>query len=255
MHYSEVSMILSLLICFASLSGVAFGETQEMVYDLILSGDSVGRRRVTVRYLPGKAGEVRVIESYTELSVPLGKRSFGFVQRLSGMGAPGAAGFVATTREMGKPYEVQLTERLDGWRVSLTENQRLAHWNLEKGAFDATSLTLVDPEAATEVLSDRSTLRVLSAETGKVVEGKLVALGAGSVAVAGTSVPVSRWAWELPSGRVELAYGPEGHLVAYNLLVGGKVVQARLQQVPEARSFGDNLDTPIMGPGIEATEL
>ena len=61
--------------------GSAWAETQEMVYDLVLGEESVGRRRVTVRYLPSDGGEVRVLESYTELSVPLGRKSFLFVQR------------------------------------------------------------------------------------------------------------------------------------------------------------------------------
>ncbi len=235
--------------------GSAWGETQQMVYDLVLGEASVGRRRVTVRYLPSDGGEVRVLESYTELSVPLGRKSFLFVQRLSGMGAAGPSGFVATSREMGKPHEVQLTERLDGWQVSLAEDGKIARWDVEKGSFDATSLTLVDPESATEVLSSHARLRVLSAETGKVVEGTLKSLGPAKVVVAGTPVTVARWSWQLPGGAVELAYGPTGHLVSYNLRVGGRNVEATLREVPAPRTFGDNLATPLMGPGIESTEL
>ena len=250
-------MTLSLLLgCALFLGGgSAWGETQEMVYDLVLGEAPVGRRRVTVRYLPSDGGEVRVLESYTELSVPLGRKSFLFVQRLSGMGAPGPSGFVATSREMGKPHEVQLTERLDTWQVSLAEDGRIARWDVEAESFDATSLTLVDPESATDVLSSHDRLRVLSAETGKVVEGALQSLGPASVLVAGTPVKVERWSWQLPGGGVELAYGPTGHLVAYNLLVGGRNVEATLRAVPAPRTFGDNLSTPLMGPGIEATEL
>jgi hypothetical protein len=248
-----LSFFLEIVLLFGG--GSARAEVQEMVYDLVLGENTVGRRRVTVRYLPSDGGEVRVLESYTELSVPLGRKSFLFVQRLSGMGATGPSGFVATSREMGEPHEVQLTERLSGWQVSLAEDGKIARWDLKKGSFDATSLTLVDPESATELLSSLDRLRVLSAETGKVVDGALKSLGSGTVEVAGTPVTVARWSWQLPVGAVELAYGPTGHLVRYNLLVGGRNVEATLREVPAPRTFGDNLDTPLMGPGIEGVEL
>jgi len=233
----------------------AHAETRELIYDMVLDGASVGRRRVTLRYLPGEHGEIRMVESYTEFSVLLGRKPFTFVQRLSGMGALGPSGFVSSMREGGRPEEVQLTERLDGWRVSLASNGRLKSWDLPTAAFDATSLTLVDPDAAVELVSTASMLRVLSAETGNVIEGPIESIGAGTLKIAGQEMNVTRWRWTLPVGPVELSYGPAGHLVAYTVLVAGKTVEVQLQAVPEARTYGDTLEVPLIGSGVDITEL
>jgi len=247
--------LLILLAMLAAFEPIAHAETRELIYDMVLDGSSVGRRRVTLRYLPGEHGEIRMVESYTEFSVLLGRRPFTFVQRLSGMGAPGPSGFVSSMREGGRPEEVQLTERLDGWRISLASQGRLKSWDLPAGSFEATSLTLVDPDAAVEVVSSATTLRVLSAETGNVIEGPIEPLGAATLKIAGQPLNVTRWKWTLPVGPVELSYGPAGHLVAYTVLVAGKTVEVQLQAVPEARTFGDTLEEPLIGPGVDITEL
>ncbi|MEE2750897.1 MAG: hypothetical protein VX519_05670 [Myxococcota bacterium] len=233
----------------------AHAETRELIYDMVLDGASVGRRRVTLRYLPAEHGEIRMLESYTEFSVLLGRKPFTFVQRLSGMGAVGPSGFVSSMREGGRPEEVQLTERLDGWRITLASNGRLKSWDLPTGAFDATSLTLVDPDAAVELVSSASILRVLSAETGNVIEGPIESIGASTLKIAGQQMNVTRWRWTLPVGPVELSYGPAGHLVAYTVLVAGKTVEVQLQAVPEPRTYGDTLEVPLIGPGVDITEL
>jgi hypothetical protein len=247
--------ILALLAVFLLATPVAHAETRELIYDMVLDGSSVGRRRVTLRYLPGEHGEIRMVESYTEFSILLGSKPFTFVQRLSGMGAVGPSGFVSSMREGGRPEEVQLTERLDGWRVSLAARGRLKSWDLPAGSFDATSLTLVDPDAAVEVISSGATLRVLSAETGNIVEGQIESLGSGTVSIAGQKMNVTRWRWVLPVGAVDLSYGPAGHLLAYTVLVAGKTMEVQLQAVPEPRTFGDTLEAPVIGPGVDVTEL
>ena len=158
-----------LFLLLATLS-VQADEVEELTYQLTVAGQPVGRRTVTVRYLQEENREVRLLESYTELSFAAGKDGVTFTQRLGGQGRSPAGTFNATTATDGEVSEVHAVRRSEGWTVTTVAPERLATEAYSHRDVDASSLTLIDPGAA-GYLSGRTRLRVLAAETGEVLDG------------------------------------------------------------------------------------
>jgi hypothetical protein len=222
----------------------ARAETQHLVYSLQVDEQSVGHREVSIRYLVGDRGEVRLLESYTEFRVALPGQDLEVKQRLSGMGGQGRGDFSCAMSQNGEAREVQVSKQPGGWIVTLAELGRARSWELEAGAFDATSLSLVDPGALS--LEGRSHLRILAAETGAVLEGTLSEGGSRSVFLGDSVVEGIVYDWETADGSVQLVYEPGGVLLEYSMPVGVGVLRARLESMPAPRSYGDTVLTPIV---------
>jgi hypothetical protein len=237
-------MRLPVVLFLLSLALPARAETQHLVYALQVGEQSVGHREVSIRYLSGDHGEVRLLESYTEFQVALPGQDLEFKQRLSGMGGQGRGDFACAMSQNGEAREVQVSKQPGGWIVTLAELGRARSWELDASAFDATSLSLVDPGALS--LEGKSHLRILAAETGGVLEGSLSESGRRSVAVGDSVVEGVVYDWETADGSVQLVYEPGGVLLEYSMPVGVGVLRARLESMPPPRSYGDTLHTPVV---------
>ncbi len=229
-------------------------EIERYSWDLALEGRSVGSRTLTVKYRSDGVDEVRVLESWTELAVPLGRDEFTWTQRLSGLSRSGSGTFASVQREDGWLREVQAVKKLQGWTVTVAEDGQARIYNLEREAFDLTSLDLLDPGQG-DRLKGRSDLRVLAAETGTVLAGPLEPLGPTPVTIDGVAVAGTGYRWMTSDGPVELVYGPDGHLLRYALRVGVVTVSATLSDVPEARRFEEELGAPLVGPAVQEEAL
>ena len=230
-------MMFLLLATFAAQAN----EVQELTYQLTANGQPVGERTVTIRYLQEENREVRLLESYTELSLAVGKEGFEFRQRLGGEGRSPAGTFTSSVSQTGGPREVQAVHRAEGWSVSIVEPTRMATETYSHRELDATSLTLIDP-GAKGYLSGLGELRVLAAETGTVLAGPLRAGGETSLRIGSQRVPGEVWLWSLPTGDVELVYGEAGHLLRYTMDVAGMTVEALLTRAPSERTYGETLE-------------
>lgn len=228
-------------------------ETQELIYSLQVDDQPVGQREVSIRYLPGEYGEVRLLESYTEFRVDLAGQAFEVKQRLSGMGGAGRGDFSCAMSQNGENREVQVSKQPRGWVVSLAELGRVRSWELGASAFDGTSISLLDPGALS--LSGRSRLRILAAETGDVVEGPLTEAGQRSISVGDDAVEGQVFDWETSEGAVELVYHPDGVLLEYSMPVGVGVMTARLQAMPNPRNYGDTVHSPVLEQAVGEEEL
>lgn len=229
-------------------------EVERYAWDLALQGTPVGQRSLTVKYKNDGVAEVRVLESWTELNVTVGRDDFSWTQRLSGMTRSGSASFASASSEDGWLREVQAVKKLQGWTVTVAEAGEARIYNLDRDAFDLTSLDLLDPGQGDRLLG-RSHLRVLAAETGSVLAGPIESLGPTRVPIDGVQVDGIGYRWTLPDGPVELVYGPDGHLLRYAMRVGPVTVSATLSEPPAPRSFGEELMGPLIGPVVVETEL
>lgn len=245
-------MLAAPIALYATLGAAAqAAETVSLRYLLAVDGQVVGHRDLTLRYLPTADGEIRLVQSWTELTMVIAGQSFSYRQRMSGQGNTG--GFTSVIREGNEGREVQAVRGPEGWNVSVADGGQARLWELGWDGFDMTSLSLVDPESSRR-LEGRTHLRVLVAETGSVVDGPLRPAGAVQVAVGGVNLPATGYIWSLPEGEVRLEYGAEGHLLRYTMRVAGKVVTATLDRPPPARDYGA-VGGPIIGADLDEAEL
>lgn len=245
--------LLPLLLGFLGF-GTAQAETQELRYTLASNGQEVGHRDLKIRFIPSEYGEKRFIESWTEFQLPIARRSFHYKQRLSGLGKVRPMGFSASMSEDGHLREVQVVNQPERWLVTHAELGRSWVLPVDSEDFDVTSITLVDP-GAHGFLTDRSTLRVLSAETGQVVEGRLVNEGSKPIQIAGQSVDAQHYLWDLETGSVTLAYDSGGYLLRYTLQIAGQELTATLDTLPVERSYEEDMPMMLFTEDIQEEAL
>ena len=234
--------------------GTAHAETQNLRYTLSVGDKAIGHRTVKIRYIPSAYGEKRFIESWTEFKIQVARMPFAYKQRLSGLAKSKPSGFSAVMAEGEFLREVQLVRQPESWCVSHAERGRTWTLSINPSDFDATSLTLVDP-GAKGFLDNLLRLRVLSAETGKVIQGGLSNQGQSTLTIGEKKVLAQNYTWRLDSGDIELAYAETGHLLRYTVSVAGKTMTATLDSLPPTRTFEEDMPISLVGGPIEEEAL
>ncbi|MBN1337328.1 MAG: hypothetical protein JXB39_15325 [Deltaproteobacteria bacterium] len=230
-------------------------ELQPLAYTILSDDQPVGRRDVGIRYLPQERGEVRILESWTSLELVAGGARLSFEQRL-GARFGGDRGFASSTRANGVLREVQARLGVDGaWCVTVTSGGEANTWILAGDAVDLTSAELNDRERALPLLARIDTLRLLSAETGQVLDGPVTALEPDTIEIGGRPVPVQRFRWTPPEGAMVLAFDDEGTLLAYDWEALGRRVGARAGSLPPPRSWGGGPEASVVREAVEEEGL
>ncbi len=230
------------------------GEAHELTYRLVLDGEQVGERTLTVRYLDD---DVRLLEAETRLGLSLGRQVVDFEQRLAGRGRRSTGGFVASNRESAVRSQVQLVEHEEGWTRVTIDPWGEAVDELPWAAFDETSLSLMDP-GVTRRFQGLTTLRVLSAETGEVLSGPLEEVGTKTIDVDGTPTEATAYVWQPQGlGNLTLVYGARGHLLAWSWNWFGVLVKGQITSgLPPERSWGETIEGgSLIGPSLSSEEL
>ena len=213
-------------------------EVQTFSYTLLSDDQAVGKREAGIRYLPRGRAEVRLLESWTSFDLALPAARLSFEQRL-GARFGGDRTFTSSTRVNGTVREVQARLGVDGvWSVTVTSGGEAETWTLAGDAVDLTSAELFDPERALSLLARSTTLRLLSAETGRVMTGPVATLDPSTLEVGGQRVPVQRFRWTPPEGPMVLAFAEDGYLLAYDWQAVGRLVGARMGSLPAPRTWG-----------------
>ncbi len=258
----------AVLLSFVPPTGMAQGNPEpatmaapETVWNLkfqLKQGSTVvGHRDVKIRNMavikPGDP-EVRIMESWTEVKLPIAGRTVSARQRATARTSRGRTQFTAVTDEDGRMREVQGKRLEDGrWSLSVVEGGKVAGQELRPGLVQLSTLDLLDPDARLRLL-DRPTARLLLVETGEIMEGRVENLGEGSLQIGGTEVLVERIALHAPAGRLLLQWNLEGVLVAYELTVLGQKLEATVSEAPKARSWGTVEAPTRFGRGAEVGE-
>lgn len=222
-------------------------EVQPFRWTVTVDGRAVGEREAGIRYLPGPSGEVRLLESWLALEAPNGGPRLQ--QRLAAR-LGGDRSFSSSVRLNDEVREVQGRLSPDGstWIVTVAEGVEARTWHHPASAVDLTSAELMDPERALRVLEQAEFLRILSTETGLVLDGPVVRLGGERVAVGGQPLEVVRFRWTPEAGAAVFAFSEDGVLVSHRFGILGRDLDAALDRLPPPRNYGAGLEVPVI-PG------
>ncbi|MCK6515028.1 hypothetical protein L6R46_08245 [Myxococcota bacterium] len=239
-------MLSSLAVLLLGLAPAEAAESVSLRYLLAVDGEVIGHRDLKINYLPSDSGELRLMESFTELTFSIAGQPYTYKQRLGGLGG---GNFSSAISDNGTGREVQAVRSSLGWTVTVAEGKTAEVYALGPSAFDLTSLSLHDPAVA-ESLAGRSSLKVLVAETGGVMEGPLRQAADVQIKLGGQMITCDEYVWSLPEGEVRLDYGPDGHLMRYTTRVAGKVITATLDRPPPPRTYGTTMDGPLIQSSV-----
>lgn len=201
-----------------------------VIWALSVDGQPVGTREATVRWEGESGDRVRILESWTELAwTPRKKRdAWGFRQRLTANAMEGApASFHCAVDADGAPLEIQGRYGEGVWRVSVTAGAHTETSTLNAGRIDLSSVDLFDPEGDRK-LAAYDHVRILSAESGAVLEGPVIGLGPAELAVGDETLWVDGWEWRTAEGPWRFWYASNGFLVRYEVPLLGHRVEAKV---------------------------
>ena len=222
--------LLAALLALLSLPAAA-ADVHRLAWDVSVAGQKVGSREATVTVDRGQTGTTRVIEAMTSISVSLAGQSLAYQQRLTAIAERAPASFHAVIKEDGRPREVQGRWSGTGWTVTRVDGSRVRTEDAPASRIDLSTADLFDPGSRYH-LGRFDTVKVLSAETGDVWEGRVEKLGPSTVQVAGASVDVVGYAWHAPDGTSRFWYTSDGWLVKYETRIVGVKVEGVMTTPP-----------------------
>lgn len=247
-------MILALLILLnTAVAGTPV--SHELKWDLTVDGSSIGKRTMTVKFLPSDEGMLRILESWTEIDGKVGPIWVQYIQRLTAHAGNEPASFHAVIEENGNPREVQGRYTPDGWWVTNADAGRSRTVDVAANRIDLSSADLVDPESRMSLgrFAENSKVRLLSAETGDIWEGVLTTLGPSTISIDKSEVPVVGYHWDGPQGASEFFFSDEGYLVRYKMRLYGLHMQGTLVARPPGGI--DEFAVVLGRPAIEEFDL
>lgn len=225
----------------------------ELTWSLSVNGKPVGTRTVKVRIVPGDHGTRRIMESYTSVSGSVGPVAIDFRQRMTAHAEGGdPASFHSVVDANGDASEIQGRFSPAGWTVTTNIGGRLRTSDFSPGRIDLSTADLLDPESRIS-LARAGSIRLLSAETGEVLEGSVTRLGGKEIRIAKTPVAVEGFAWASPEGTSSFWFSPEGYLVQYEILNFGVPIAGVLTAPPPAGI--DDFPVRVQPPAVERIPL
>lgn len=227
-------MVLTLLALLALAAPALAGE-QTLTYDLVLAGQSVGTRTLTIRHLPeepGVSGASRLLESWTELEATVAGRTVRFTGRASIRATETRLSYTSIFEQDGTRVQVQGRQASDGsWLLTRREKGSTQEITYRRSEVDLSTFHLLDPSLHRQAIESSST-DVLIAETGVVVNGPARDLGDDTVKLGDLDIPVRRWSWDPTAGGMEVAWTQEGLPVQYRLQFLGQSLTATARELP-----------------------
>lgn len=203
-------------------------------YEVSFFGEPVGEQHLTVRFERTRRGFDRVIEHQAKLDgTPI---DFAWTEKVgvAARASSGPATFNASVVLNGEKWSHEVRQTATSWLVTRVDAQGRAHTEeLPKEAVDLSTIDLLDPWSHVSVLRYDS-VRVLSAETGRIWQSKVKRLGPSEMTVDGTTLVVEGVALDPPEGRMLLYYSAEGVPVRVEYYVEGRELLAELKAAPPA---------------------
>jgi hypothetical protein len=217
---------------FVFLLGFAQAEenSQRLTWDLEVDGQHVGRRIVAIRDVQGRF-QRRTMEVWTEVNATtLGSR-FSYKQRLTASIAGGPAAFHSVVTQSGRPKEIQGRRAGLGWQISVVAKGRARSWALDADAVDLSTVDLFNPNSRVH-LTRLKYAKLLSAETGDILEGEIQSLGSSRLFVGGQSVQVQGYRLQSDTTQATFFFTAEGLLVRYETYLVGLPLSGTLSTAP-----------------------
>ena len=233
-------------------------ESRVVEFDLMMNGEVVGTREVTLRYLPPEEGlrehEVRITQTWTEIDTTVAGWELSIRNRATAHASDHRSSFTSSLSVNGERSEVQgRSIEDDRWSISEVRSGKVFTRELRRTEVDLSTMDLLDPIRSQRIV-DRSDIKLLSAETGTVLTGVLEDLGESELILGDRTVAIQRWGIDTNEGRMVLAWDAEGLLVESSMVIRGQTIQTRLRPLPPPRAYGD-FELSMEAPAIDEEEL
>lgn len=241
-----------------SASPVLAEDSRTMAFDLVMNGEVVGSREITLRYLPPEEGlrehEVRITQAWTEIDTVVAGWELSIRNRATAHASDHRSSFTSSLSVNGELSEIQGRSLEDArWSVSEVRSGKLFTRELRRTEVDLSTMDLLDPIRSQSIVG-RSDIKLLSAETGTVLTGVVEDLGESELTLGDRTVAIHRWGIDTNEGRMELAWDAEGLLVESSMVIRGQTVQTRLRALPPPREYGA-FEVSMETPSIDEEEL
>ncbi len=241
------------LIFVLALPGAALAdEVSQVTWALKLDGREVGQRTATYTIDRSGPDVRRVIEARTRIQAAVGPVTWAFEQNLVVHGSIGPNAFRSVQLEDGVAREVQGRWSPTAWTVVQVDKGGTRASEAAPYRIDVSTADLIDPYAARSLASFTS-VKVLSAETGEILEGTVEPLGPSVVRIGTVDVGVQGYVWTTSAGRSTFWYDPDGWLVRYETTILGRAVEGVLKQPPPAGP--DSFSVDGGPPGVVSEDL
>lgn len=225
----------------------------QMQWGLAVNGQPVGRRDLTVKYIKTDDGMRRILESFTDIDGALGPIRVRWRQRLTAhLADREPASFHSVIEENGTAREIQARWTPSKWLVTNSADLRAQTAEIALNKIDLSTADLIDPQSRLP-LSYFDNARILSAESGEVLMGKVEELGTSQITLGGADFQVTGYAWNNPEGRSEFYYSGDGFLVKYTVQLLGVTLEALLAGPPPGGL--DDFPVAIGTPAVEISDL
>ena len=230
----------------------AFGAEveQELVWGVTVGGKPAGEHTLKIKYIPSADGSVkRILESYAEY-VGATAPPIAMKRRVTGHAGLEPATLHSVLNDNGEAREIQAAIDEGNWRITLTEEGKSTEYELAFSRVDMSDLDLFDPASAVP-LGRYHLAKILSIETGDVMEGEVVRMGNSELDIGGVKVLVDEYIWSAPSVKWSLFYTPDGFLVRYERSKEGVDIIGQLLKPPP-----QGLDeAPVLRGGAKIDEV
>jgi len=224
-----------------------------LVWDLSVSGAPVGSRKLTIKYVPDDKGTRRILEAFTDIDGQVGPIRARFRQRMTAhVGPHEPASFHSVVEENGRLMEIQGRWTPSAWMVTTTADRRSRSVDMPLNRVDLSTADLMDPY--TQFGFDKlAEARVLSAESGDVMQGPVKKLGVEELEINGVAVQVAGYEWASPQGTQSFWYSTDGFLVKYQTQLLGVTLDAQLNSPPPGGV--DDFPVAAGGASVERVDL
>lgn len=223
-----------------------------LTWDLTINDRKVGERTLVVTEEDIAGSALRTLQATTKVDAKVLGIDLAYEQKLTANADIGPASFVSQVERGADITEVQGRRAAFGWVLTLTGEGRTRTWELGSDEVDLSTADLMDPDSRVP-LSRFTAVKVLTAESGNVIDGRVEALGPSEITVAGAEVPVEGYRLVSDQGTGTFHYTSEGWLVRFETKILGQRIAGTLTAPPPRGP--DDEPVPIFGPGLESTPL
>lgn len=229
---------------------------QTLVYDLLLSGEPVGHRTVTITYQSPSGNEStgrRKIDSMTVVNFEKLGQSISYQQNVTGRFSSNGTQFVSIVQLNDERFELQGKQRSNRtWVINEILPSGVLKHVFSPADIQDISLALFDPRQSDQWRA--GTQSIYEVEMGTIWSGEWTELGEQSIQNNDTSVYGRTVRYQSDQGEMTGTWSNEGLLIDWDLSIMGVTLDAKLRNIPENPSFGE-IQVDNSFSGVEEEDL
>lgn len=243
-------MFFVFVILFSLLEGVSLASdgSQSFSYDLIANGKTIGKREITVRYMPASEfypDGSRVIESWTEIDVSVAGLKQSYRNRATTHISKSKSNFISSISLNDDLLEIQGRQLSSGrWIVHEITKDGKRSTEYRFSEFQNYSLSLFDAEQIRN-WPTVSGFNMLMIESGDLWLGNWSEGQEKEITVENNLIIGNELIYQSDKGTMTTVFSSDGVLLQWSTVILGINVEGKITHEPEAPDFGaiDGLPT------------